>query len=81
MRELRGRARLALESLSALGVGSKARWQELDRHGALEGTLPRKVDGAHPAAAQQTNNLVLRTERVLQGSLLDIAGRHANTDR
>jgi hypothetical protein len=56
--ERRDRARLALESTSALLVGCHAGRQDLDRYRASEPGVPGPVDFAHAAGPQQTGDLV-----------------------
>jgi hypothetical protein len=63
MRELRDRARFALESLARFRRRGEIAAQHLDRDEAVEPGVPCFVDGAHSAFAQLREHMV-RTQRL-----------------
>src|SRR2546428_9766558 len=67
MIERSGRTRLAQQADSRGGVAEQIRWQQLDRHIAIQCLIVRSIDFAHPARADFFQDAVmaecfLRTE-------------------
>ena len=58
MRELRDRARLAVEALAELRIGGERLGQNLDRDGPVEARVARAIDLAHAARAEGGQDLV-----------------------
>ena len=58
MRQLRDRARFAIEAFAELRIGGEHGWEHLDRDGAIQAGVACLVDLAHPAGAQRRFNLV-----------------------
>ena len=58
MRQLRDRARFAVEAFTELRVSPQGLGEDLDRDRAIQPRVARFLDLAHPARAEQRENLV-----------------------
>src|SRR5438034_8622161 len=58
MLERRDGARLALEAITELRVGSELSRQHLDRNGPVQRRVARAIDLAHPARPERREDLV-----------------------
>jgi hypothetical protein len=56
-------ARLALEAFAAIWIRCDMLGEHLDRHGAIETSVHRRVDLAHPARPDQARDLVRAEHR------------------
>jgi hypothetical protein len=66
VRQLRGNAGLASESLASLRIGREIGPENLDRHKALEGSLPCEEDTPGRTTSKRAEDLVLTRDRALQ---------------
>ena len=58
MRQLRDRARFAIETLTELGIRGEAPGQHLDGHGAIETRVARAPHFTHPAGTERCDDFV-----------------------